>query len=208
MHFCTSLLLSTVSLFLATGVSPSSPPSPLCFPSPFPLSETLLKTISFVAPLWDALTLTIANTAWELKGVESGVGKRDWFTQLCSPSRKYWVGNSSLKSFSENHYRVSKCKLLPSTKEIYWPKQHTQAFLCLNNDASEGLNKCSSIITAHACVDGKEDITELKTYQQNNKTNKTLSSASLSCKIKIKRGCKGTQLWEALHWCFLSLKML
>lgn len=104
---------------------------------------------------------------------------------MCSPSRRYWVGNSSLKSFSENHYRASKCKLLPSIKEIYWLDQHTWEFLCLNSDASEGLNKCSSIITVHACVDGKEDITEFKTNQQNNKTNKTLSSASLPHKVKI-----------------------
>lgn len=162
-----------------------------------------LRLLSEMLWLWPLVAL-LGNQS----RVESRVGKRDWFTQLCRLSRRYWVGNSSLKSFSENHHRVSKCKLLPSTKEIYWPKQHTQAFLCLNSDASEGLNKCSSIITVHACVDGKEDITEFKTNQQNNKTNKTLSSASLPCNIKIKRGCKGRQLWETLHWCFLSLKRL
>lgn len=49
---------------------------------PFPCLKLSLAMISLVVPFWDALTLTIGNTAWEAKG-EPGV-ERERGTDLHS----------------------------------------------------------------------------------------------------------------------------
>lgn len=190
MQFCTFPLLSTVSLFLMRSLSQPSPFTTL-FPISLSLStlnsttdlKLLLETISFLAPSWDALILTIDSTALEAKGKPEG-GEWERGADLHSfavhpegtrlvPAVTSWHyhTNSSLKSFTEDHYLVSKWKLSSCIKETYWLKQHTRVCSCLKSDASGERNKCSSIITVHACIDEKEDIAELKTNQQNNKTN-------------------------------------
>lgn len=172
-------------------VSPSPPPSPLCSPSPFPSPHSTLPLIW--SSLWRLSVFWLLHEMlwfwplialpWKLKGSRRG-GEWERGADLHSfaihpegtrlvPAVRSWHyhANSSLKSFTEDHYLVSKWKLSSCIKETYWLKQHTQVCSCLKSDASGERNKCSSIITVHACIDEKEDIAELKTNQQNNKTN-------------------------------------